>query len=159
MGFKGWIKTWGALLVAVIALTLSGYAIYVDNVHYQEVTKPHTQHDEIYNRLVMLDGKIERAEQSINAVQDLGQNISEPQKNLRKAKELRDQAELAWDTGRYIEADAIIREAYDVLQKIPPPPPPKPINWPVLGGVIGGVIVLVLLILWLVVFRRRGSEQ
>ncbi len=159
MGVTRWLKTWGALLIAVIALGLSGYAIYVDNVHYQEVTKPHTQHDEIYNRLVRLDDKIERVQQWSNDMPDIEQGISELQLNLRKAIELRDQAELAWDTGRYIEADAIIREAHDILQEIPPPPLFEPFNLPVFWGLIGGVIVLGLLILWLVVFRRRGSEQ
>lgn len=154
MGVTRWLKTWGPLLVAVIALALSGYAISVDNVHYQEVIKPHTQHDEIYNRLVILDGKIERAEQSINAVQDVGQDISEPQENLRKAKELRDQAELAWDKVSYAEADRIIREAYDTLQEIPPPPV-APSNWLLLGGISGSVLIVGILIL--VLGRRRGK--
>ncbi len=102
----------GALIVGVIALGVSAYAVYIDRVHYQEVTKPYTQHDEIYNRLVRLDDKIERVQQWISASQDLGQDASESQINLRNAIELRDQAELAWDEGHYIEADKLISEAH-----------------------------------------------
>ena len=84
VGFKTWLKTWGTLLVAVAALAVSIYTCNVNNVHYQEVTKPHTQHDEIYDRLVRLDDKIERVEQSISGLEDVDWDISEPQKNLRK---------------------------------------------------------------------------
>ncbi len=159
MGITRWLKTWGALLIAVIALGLSGYAVHVDNVHYQEIIKPHTQHDEIYNRLVRLDDKIERVQQWISASQDLGQDTSESQINLGNAIELRDQAELAWDEDRYTEADKLISEAYDVLQKIPPPPLFEPFSLPLLGGLIGGAIVLGLLFLLYRRFRRRESEQ
>jgi hypothetical protein len=113
-----WLKSWGVLLVAVIALGLSGYAIYVDNVHYQEITKPHTQHDEIYNRLVRLDDKIERAEQSISDLQGAGQDINDSQENLSEAIKLRERAERAWDKGDYTKADRLIEEAYDSLEKI-----------------------------------------
>ena len=95
MGVTRWLKTWGALLIAVIALGLSGYAVHVDNVHYQEIIKPHTQHDEIYNRLVRLDSKIKRLEEHLISGQVLGWDISGLEKNFAEAKELRDQAELA----------------------------------------------------------------
>ena len=153
-----WIKTWAPLFVAVIALALSGYAIYVDNVHYQEVTRPHTKHDEIYDRLTRLDDKIERAEQSIGAMQDLDEDIGELQNNLRKAKGLRDQAELAWDEGLYTDADKFIGEAYDILQEIPPP---KPVGWWLIGAIIGGGLIIGLIMLLVVggrqVFDILGS--
>jgi hypothetical protein len=114
-----WLKKWGVLLVAALALLASGYAIYQDNVHYQEITKPHTQHDEIYNRLVRLDEKIERTEQNISTQQDTGHDVTDSQEALMQAIELRDQAELAWDEGNYTEADRLISEAHDVLGKIP----------------------------------------
>jgi hypothetical protein len=131
-GVRRWFKSWGTLLtllVAVIALGLSGYAIYADNAHYQELIKPHAQHDEIRDRLVRLDDKIERAEQSINARQYFGEDVTEPQNNLIKATELRDQAELAWDKGDYTEADRLIKEAYDILQKIIPTLRTKIVGW------------------------------
>ena len=178
MGFIRWVKTWGALLIAILALGSSVYVVELQqkryeelnrqyeestalqerryeelnrqyeestalqqkryeelNKQYEELTKPHTQHDEIYNRLVVLDNKIERAEQSINYLQDIGEDTSEPHKNLRKAKELRDQVEMAWDEGRYTEADKIIKEAYDILREIPtPPPPPAPSPSPSISG-------------------------
>jgi len=148
-------KIWVPLIVSIFALGLSGYAIYVDNVHYQEVTKPHTKHDEIYNRLVRLDDKIGRAEQSISVLQDAGQDINGPQENLSKVKELRDQAELAWDEGNYIEADRLIREAHDVLQEIPSLA--FPLNWWLIGGIMA-VVVAVIVFIWLNVIRRRTGE-
>ena len=154
MGVTRWLKTWGALLIAVIALGLSGYAVHVDNVHYQEIIKPHTQHDEIYNRLVRLDSKIKRLEEHLISGQVLGWDISGLEKNFAEAKELRDQAELAWDEGRYTEADKLISEAHDILEEMPLPP--KPLNWWVWLIVgLGGAIVTSLII-WTTV-KRRGE--
>ena len=155
MGITRWLKTWGALLIAVIALGLSGYAVHIDNVHYQEIIKPHTQHDEIYNRLVRLDDKIERVQQWISASQDLGQDTSESQINLRNAMELRDQAELAWTKDLYTEADSLINKAFDILQEITPLAP-APINWWVIGIIVFGVMIggLLVCFLW---WRRRGE--
>ncbi len=110
MGFISRVNTWVSLLsllVAIIALAFTGFTYFTENAHYQEVTKPHTQHDEIYDRLVILDNKIDRVERSINAVQGSGLEFL---KDLMETKELRDQAELAWDTGNYPEADKLISE-------------------------------------------------
>ncbi len=129
----------------------------MDNVHYQEITKPHTKHDEIYNRLSRLDNKIERVEQRINDAQGFKQDISGLQKDLIKANELRDQAELAWDTGQYTEADKFISEAHAVLDQITLPLVPPPlISWELIGGIIAGVIIISL-VFWLVA-KRRGES-
>ena len=152
MGITRWLKIWGALLIAVIALGLSGYAVHVDNVHYQEIIKPHTQHDEIYNRLVRLDDKIERVQQWIGVSQDLGQDTSESQINLRSAMELRDQAELAWDEDRYTEADKLISEAHHILEEIPLLAAPFSF-W--LWIIIGLGSAAVGFAVWMMVSRRR----
>ena len=151
MDVSSWLKTWGALFVAVIALALSGYAIWMDNVHYQEVTKPHTKHDEIYDRLARLDDKIERLQQWSNNIPDIEQGISELQLNLRKAIELRDQAELAWDEGHYTEADKLISEAHHTLAEIPLLAPG--LNWWLVGAIIIGVLIISTIIL---VVGKRG---
>ena len=154
MGIVRWFKTWGSLLVAVIALGLSGYAIYVDNVHHQEATKPPIQREEVYDRLARLDNEIERGVQSINAVQDSGQDVSELQGYLGEAKKLRDQAESAWNVGDYTEADELIGEAHAVLDEVLQPPS-EPINWWLLGVVIAGGMIMGT-VAWLVASRRRG---
>ena len=154
MGITRWLKTWGALLIAVIALGLSGYAVHVDNVHYQEIIKPHTQHDEIYNRLVRLDDKIERVQQWIGDSQDLGQDTSESQINLGDAIELRDQAELAWDEGRYTEADKLISEAHDILEEMLLPI--RPFKLPLFGGIIAAAVVVVIVLF--IFCKRRAGE-
>ena len=154
MGITRWLKTWGALLIAVIALGLSGYAVHVDNVHYQEIIKPHTQHDEIYNRLVRLDDKIERVQQWIGDSQDLGQDTSESQINLGDAIELRDQAELAWDEGRYTEADKLISEAHDILEEMLLPI--RPLKLPLFGGIIAAAVVVVIVLF--IFCKRRAGE-
>lgn len=147
MKIMGWVKkSWVSLLTILIALgalAVSIYALHLDSEHfkesselsrtalkierehyqelrkeYEELTKPHTKHDEIYNRLVILDGKIERVEQIVS---DL-----ESEHHLREAKELRDQAELSWDEGHYPEADKFISQAHVVLARIPLPPAPAP---------------------------------
>ena len=164
--------TWAALIVAILALGASASAVYLDNVHfkestelqekrYEELTKPHTRHDEIYNRLVILDGRIERAEQNINASKDLGQDTGEHYNFLRQAKQLRDQAEDAWDQSQHSEAANFISEAYNVLDNIPPPPAPAPplaplISWGFIGAII--VVVLVLSASIILVLGRRRSE-
>jgi hypothetical protein len=146
-----WLKTWGTLIVAIVALALSGYAIYVDNVHYQEITKPHTEHEEIYDRLARLDNRIERVEQSIGDVR--GSNVEELYDSLMEAKQLRDQAELAWDEGRYTDADEFIKDAYDNLPRISP----MPLNWWLIIGIIAAVIA-VATVVWLAVIRQRTWE-
>ena len=156
MGTVRWIKSWGSLLVAVIALGLSGYAIYVDNVHHQEVTKPYIQREEVYDRLVGLDNKIERSVQSINTVQDSGQDVSELQKYLGEAKKLRDEAESAWNVGDYAEADELIGEAHAVLDEVFLPPR-EPINWWLLGVIIA-VGLIMGTFAWLVARHRRGRS-
>ena len=160
MGIAKRLKEWGPIIATVIALAavgLSWYTMHMNNVRYQEITKPHTEHDEIYDRLTRLDEKMERTEQSMIEAENYGEEISELQESLKKAKRLRDEAELAWDARRYNEADEIIKEAHDLLQEIQEMtlPPPRPVSWSPIAGLIGGAIVLSLVI-WAVT-RRRGE--
>ena len=67
-----WAKAWGPLIIAIIALVVSGYAIYQDNVHYQEVTKPHTEHTEIKDKLDRLDSEIRSVTELIYEDQEIG---------------------------------------------------------------------------------------
>jgi hypothetical protein len=56
-----WLRSWGALGVAVIALAFSIYAVVAENMHYAELTRPHAQHEEVYDKLIRLDSSLERA--------------------------------------------------------------------------------------------------
>ncbi|MFC2071311.1 hypothetical protein ACFLUU_01130 [Chloroflexota bacterium] len=157
MGFKGWLKTWGTVLVAVLALFLSGIAILLDNIHYQEITKPHTQHEEIYNRLSRLDGKIDRIEGWINADEELGLDRSQSRESLIKAKALREQSETQWDHAKYAEADTLISQAYEILSGVLPPAPIAGWVWLIVGLVIVAVIGVAV---WLVLKRQtEGGHE
>ena len=96
----------------------------MDNVHYQEVTKPHTQHEEIRDKLARLDTKIERAKGWVYSWEALGETTRDFRESLSKAESLSDEAEKAWRNTDYNEADKLIDEAYDFLAEIPPPPAP-----------------------------------
>ncbi len=140
---RRWLQTWGTLIVATVAMMLSGYAIYSENIHYTELTKPHTQHNEIYDRLCRLDERIERAQGWIDTAGSLGQDTTESKAKLQLAIDLRQQAETLWDHGDYADADRLIREAYDILDTIPQPP--LMMYWWVLVVLIVGVLLAALL--------------
>jgi len=118
MKLIGWLKNWGTLLIAVVALGVSVYTCWVDNIHYNELAKPHSQHIEINNRLSRLSERIEREEQSLSVLERNGEDISEHKEILRQAKILFNQAELAWDNGQYAEADRLIEEAYNIVPSV-----------------------------------------
>jgi hypothetical protein len=141
----GQLKTWAPIFLSLIAVALSGYAVYIDNAHYQELTKPHTQHDEIYSRLVRLDAKIERIAQAISVIRQSGQETVEATEKLEQAKSLRDRAELAWDSGHYTDTDAFIVEAHRILEEIRLPPVTV-MNWWLIGGTIAGLAVISVLV-------------
>jgi hypothetical protein len=153
-----WVKTWGSLIVAIIALAFSGYAIYQDNLHYQEVTKPHTEHVETKDKLDRLDGEIERAKVLIYAWQDLGEDTNHYERSLSKAQSLRYQADQAWRNKQYGDADSLINQAYDAIDEIPPtisPTPTTATNWWLIGGIIA-VVIVVLIVIWQLAARRKA---
>ena len=62
---------------------------------------------------------------------------------LADAQNLANEAEQAWVKGDYDTANKCIREAYDLLYRIQPPP--TVINWWLICGIIVGVVVIALL--------------
>lgn len=146
------LKTWGTLIVAVFALAVSINTCRVENVRYQEITKPHTQHDEIYDKLVRLDTKMERAKELIHFWASHGDNITDLQNILRNAEITRNEAEKAWFTNDYGEADNLINEAYDSLDEIPLPPPGT--SWDLIIVIV--IVAIVAIISWAVMRRRRA---
>lgn len=147
---------WLSLIVAIFALAASGYAIYIDNKHYTDVTVPHTQFDEIRDRLSRLDGRIERAQDDIDTAESIGEDTSESKVALQSAAEMRQQAEELWDDGRYDEADAAIKEAYELLDLIPPVRVFR-MYW-VLVSVAITVVVVTLLVVYSTWRQRRQAE-
>lgn len=154
--------------VAIVALGVSIYAVYTDNSHfrqsmdfaakqYEEVTKPHSRHQEIYDKLSRLDMRIETAKATVTSWASQGVSTTDFMSFLRSAEELRNQADKAWLTEDYDKADEIIQRAFDYLDRIPPAPPPTPttvMNWWLIGGVIAGVAVMAVLVS--LVIRRRA---
>ena len=122
-------------------------------MHYETLTKPHSQHDEIYDRLSRLDVKIERIEKEISVAEDSGYLVGEAVEKVTQAKLLRNQAESAWDSERYSEADKFIDEAHVILDQIDLPPPTTVMNWWLIGGIIAAVVVIAVVIS--VSIRRR----
>ena len=153
--WEKWLKTWGtliALIVAVISLVVSGYSVWISRVKLEEVTKPYTLHSEIHDRLVMLDSRIERKQKYIqeNGVIDQFQN------KMTEASQLRDQAEVAWNAGNYVEADRLIDEDYEILSQVVIVVKPSHENWGlIIGGTVGGIIVIVLVILLVMRMRKK----
>ncbi|MFC2007134.1 hypothetical protein ACFLVB_00825 [Chloroflexota bacterium] len=97
-------------------------SIELQEQHYAELVKPHTMHDEIYNRLVRLDRRIEGRKESFEDITDSntrGFNTYEYEYYFEEANKLRNQAEVAWDGSFYSDADEYITRAFGFLEKLP----------------------------------------
>ena len=153
---------WFSLVIAIIALALSGFAIYLDNSHYQEVTKPHTEHAEINDKLNRLDSEIERVRQDVFVWRDSGEDTSSYEESLSKANDLRRQADEAWREKQYDKATNLINQAYQAVYEIIPPilPEPSPgINWGFIGGLIAAVVIIGGALTYFLWWRRRYEEK
>ena len=136
------LKSWGTLILAVLAFGSSMFALYLDNRHYdeslalqrrndqelkrqyEELTKPHTEHEEVLDKLSRLDTRIESASKWVAWWEDTGHNAASLHKNLSEAEQLSAQAEEAWRSKNYGKAESLIDEAYQSLDRIPRPPGP-----------------------------------
>jgi reverse gyrase len=156
--FTFWLKSWGALAVAVIALAFSIYAVVVENMHYAELTRPHAQHEEIYDKLTRLDIRLEYAEEYIQVRRTAGDNVTDLELILDNARSLADQAEQAWVKTDYDTADTCIREAFELADKIRPWPMllPIPPNWWLIASTI--VLVVIIAVLFSILARRKIIE-
>jgi len=103
------------------SIALSEYAIEVERQHYEELTKPHTQHEEIYDKLSRLDKKIETYRTLISPPAYPNEEIDNLLHILNDAERLRDDADDAWRYKDYDKAEKLINDAYDSLAKIPTP--------------------------------------
>ena len=124
------------------SIALSEYAIEVERQHYEELTKPHTQHEEIYDKLSRLDKKIETYRTLISPPAYPNEEIDNLLHILNDAERLRDDADEAWRRKDYDKADTLTNDAYNSLAKIPlPMPSPTPISWWIIIAVIAGTIL------------------
>jgi murein tripeptide amidase MpaA len=149
-----WIGKWSSLIVAIIALTLSVYVVIIDNLHYQDLTKPHTEHVEIKDKLDRLDYAIEQARQDIIIWRACGEDTSSYENTLGIVISLRRQADEAWIENNYSEANSFINQAYDSIKEISPAPlfsPPS--NWLLIYGIMT-VGIFLAVIIWLMSRKR-----
>ncbi|MFH1383192.1 MAG: hypothetical protein ABIH70_09960 [Chloroflexota bacterium] len=165
MKLKRWLKTWGtlavsllAVIVSTVAILVSCYATSIENIHYQEVTKPLAVHTEVYNTLTRLDDRIGGAERGIAFLSSQGENVNGYKEKLTEVYLLRDRGESLWVSGNYTEASKFISQAYDILREMPSPTPTPPIPpgtawFPLIIGIIAGVIIIAVIVL--VVTRRK----
>ena len=142
------------------SIELSQYAIETEKQHYEELTKPHTQHEEIYDKLSRLDNEIETYRNIYSPLIYPEEEIDNLLDILNHVERLRNEADEAWRYRDYDKADKLINEAYNELAKIPlpmpaPPVPPVPaFSW-WLVGVIVAVFIGIGLVVWFMVARRR----
>jgi len=160
------------------AIQQSQYAIQIETERFEELTIPHTQHEEIYDKLNRLDREMENAEAVIRERASLGETTIDLQDILRNAETVRDGADKAWRHKYYGEADKFINEAYDFLAEIPGPPtvpvpapppdiviPPAPapamptvqITWLLLGGVAVAAIIIGIIV-WFIAFHEQRER-
>ena len=151
-------------------MDLTQQAMEIERKHYEELTKPHTEHEEVYNKLSRLDTKIKSAKERIHYLELLGENTTDLQYILYDAEKRRDEADIAWSNEDYGNANRFIGEAYDLLNKIPPLPPAPPAppvipeapeapeNWLLIGGIIAGVIIIGM-VTWLVMLRQEVNSR
>ena len=121
--FTGWINKW-AIVITIICVSFvfgaSSSAMDLDYQRYEEVTKPLSMHDEIYDRLITLDEKLERIEATVSEAGEkgVGIEITKIEGKLIRAKELRDRAEVERDKSEFGKADVSITKAREVLEEI-----------------------------------------
>ena len=153
-GFVEWLRSWGTLLVATLILAIAIATFVVSITHHQELTIPHTLHEEINDRLDRLYERIERTERILQNARDLGLDVTLYVDRLNKAKLLFNQAELSWDKGQYDESNNLIIEAYDILPEFIEEP--AALNWWLIGGIIGGCAVIGAIVAVFLLRRRFG---
>jgi len=166
---KRFLRTWGILIIAVLAVVISGYGMRINRVYYEqsesryersiqlqeeryeelntqyerstalnksikeieeahyqelkmqyeELVKPHTEHDEVYDKLFLLMEDVEYWRKVVNYFTSDGEvsgnEIADMNTALKEAETARQHAAEAWRHADYDEANEIIEAAYDSL--------------------------------------------
>lgn len=125
------------IVLGVVTLGFVAVNLFLDTAH--------NTHEEVNNRLVRLDDRIERSEQFISTVQDFDETVDYYFSLLESAKHLRAQAEIAWFDGQYAMADEMIEEANDKLGRLATAG--GGINWWLIGGLLGAMLIVLFIVL------------
>ena len=134
---KKWLLVWGVIVLGVVTLGFVVVNLFLDTAH--------NTHEEVNNRLVRLDDRIERSEQFISTVQDFDETVDYYFSLLESAKHLRAQAEIAWFDGHYAMADEMIEEANDKLDRLVMVGGGT--NWWLIGGLLGAILIVLTAVL------------
>ena len=120
---RKWIKKWAPILLPIIisasALGVSIFSCNRDENRFQDFSLPTAQHTEINNELNRLDGRLTEFANDNNNFTD--KNTDAYQRFI-KAKDLRNNADIAWVKRDYGQAQSLIKLAFNALV-IPTPPP------------------------------------
>ena len=118
----------------VVAISLSGYAIYIDDIHYknaqsfelkqyEQLTYPHIQHQETLDLINKLQDRMERCWFYVNSTSSVIYTDSAETDNyvdaIIKVQEMIDSAEKAWAEKNYENAKSAVKDANLLLDDIP----------------------------------------
>ena len=154
--FKTWVQQWGALIIATLALLLSGIVFYLDDMHYRELTEPYTKHEETSDMLVELNSRIDLSRERIEQLEDDSSDNAKYVYYLNEAENLRDIAETAWAEGDYSGANDAISRAHGLLDRTLPA---EPANGMLIGLIIAVAVMVVSVVTWLVMRTRMVSQR
>jgi len=117
-----WLKIIGPIIAVVISafsLCVSIGAISVAECHYNELTKPHAQSEEVRDKLAILKGRIELFQSFVNSLVSDGNLTGEDmnmQWALNTSQYLYLKAEDAYTNSRYEESNSYIMQAYTWIE-------------------------------------------
>ena len=109
-----------AITFSVLAIGISFLGLYLDAVHHRESIEvaesaiksqePHMLNEEVKNNLEVLDTRIARARGLVDSLSG-ERGIADMESKVSSAENLRNEAELAFNQGRYSNANVLIEEA------------------------------------------------
>jgi hypothetical protein len=121
-----WLKL-GALIIAtvisIISLVVSTSSSCREERHYNELTKPHAQLEEVRDKLQILNSTVDQCQNYVNSLLSNGNFTDEwttLQWELDTIQYLHSKAKEAYIKGLYDEADSYISQAYTWINIVQP---------------------------------------
>lgn len=117
---KPWIKKHWPKLIAVLALGVSICALISDNIHYAQLTKPHTDFEEACTKLDMLTNKTQRFKELVD-LESFGYPSRKMDNAIKDAELLISRAQTALIKGDVTSAVLAIEQATEGIDDCIPP--------------------------------------
>ena len=145
-------KSWLSITSIIISLFALGFSVYT----YFETTKPHTQFEEVCKKLEILKEEINEAEKRIeqwkssNLTPQYLTNLKIYEEYLWQAKRLYQEARGHLISGNYTQAEQLIEESHEIVNKITYTYLPAPeMSWQI------AVIVVIIVAIAVIVYATR----